>query len=186
MLPTSAVPAGTFLWRVHQRVHEPVWFGPAPHGAPRNRFDAPDGEFRVCYLGDSREVAAAETLIRQPRLRLVRREQLDERRVSRVPVTRGLTLAQVHGPGLARLGIDAGVAHADPYVTCQLLALEIWSDAAGVDGIEYRSRWDNDRLCYALFDRAADALGAPDQRLNLADPGVWSPIFRLYDVGLVS
>ena len=182
-LPTVVIPAGSQLWRIHGSARGAVWFGPAG-GDPCNRFDAPGGEYRICYLGDSPEVAFAETLVRQPHTRMVTRAQLDERSASRVPVVRDVKLARFHGPGLVRLGIGAEVAHGHPYGRCQSLALALWDHGDAVDGIEYRSRWDNDRLCVALFDRARGALDAPDHTIRLGDPALLMPILRLYDVGL--
>lgn len=183
-LPAVLVPAGSPLWRVHPQGLGAVWFGPAPGEGPRNRFDAPAGEYRTCYLGDSPEVSVAETVIRQPHTRLIAISTLQSRLVSRLAVLRELRLVRFHGPGLLRLGIGAEVAHGHPYARCQDLALELWRHDDAVDGIEYRSRWDNDRLCYALFDRAADALDAPDHSLVLGDPRVFNPILRLYDIGV--
>lgn len=182
-LPNVVIPAGSQLWRIHRRDLGAVWFGPAPGGAPCNRFDAPNGEYRICYLADSPEVAFAETLIRQTHTRMVQRPQLDERSASRIALLRDVKLARFHGPGLVRLGVGAEVAHCHPYERCQALALDLWNHVDAVDGIEYRSRWDNDRLCVALFDRAGDALDAPDHTLSLADPRLLMPILRLYDIG---
>jgi len=138
----------------------------------------------VCYLGDSPEVAFAETLVRQSHSRMVQQSQLEQRSASRVPVVRDLKLARFHGPGLVRLGVVAEVAHGHPYERCQSIALDLWKHPDVVDGIEYRSRWDNDRLCMALFDRASDALDAPDHTRSLVDPGLLLPILQIYDIGL--
>lgn len=184
-LPTVSLPTGQQLWRIHRASLAPVWFGPAPGDPPRNRFDAPGGEYRICYLGDSAEVAFAETLIRQPRSRLLPRAMLDERSASTLRLQRDINLACVHGPGLVRLGLGADVAHGQPYDRCQGLAREIWQHADSVDGIQYRSRWDNDRLCLALFDRAADALGEPESTLPLAQPDLIGPILTLFDIGIL-
>ena len=184
-LPTIMVRQGTPWWRVHSAAHGPVWFGPAPGRGPRNRFDAPNREYRVCYLGDSPEVSIAETIIRQPHTRLVSRTVLEASIASRFPISRELKLVRLHGPGLLRLGIGADVAHGYPYDQCQQLALELWQHGDAVDGIEYLSRWDNDRFCFALFDRAADALGAPDHTLSLADPRRTSPILHRYRIGIL-
>jgi hypothetical protein len=48
----------------------------------------------------------------------------------------------------------------------QSLARRIHADFP-VDGIQYRSRFDNDELCVALFDRADGKLGSiPNQPLD--------------------
>jgi hypothetical protein len=184
-LPIVTLPAGSKLWRIHKKHRDPIWFGPAPGAPPRNRFDAPAGEYGTCYFGDSPEVAFAETLIRGLRARMVTRAQLDEQHVSSLPVLRELKLAQVHGAGLVRLGIGAEVVHGHPYAQCQALALDIWKHPAAVDGIQYRSRWDNDRLCIALFDRAESVCGPPSARASLSEPSLILPMLKLYDVGVV-
>ncbi|MBV9109875.1 MAG: RES family NAD+ phosphorylase [Gemmatimonadetes bacterium] len=75
--------------------------------------------------------------------------------------------------------------HGFPYAECQALALAVWEHADGVDGIEYRSRWDDSRLCIALFDRAADAVGAPGPAHPLDTPALVRPILRHYGIGAV-
>lgn len=184
-LPVVALRAGSGLWRVHRAARPAEWFGPAPGEPPSNRFDAPRGEYRICYFGDSPEVSFAETLIRQPRSRLIQRRQLEERCVSRIPLRRDLRLACFHGPGLVRLEVGADVAHGQPYDRCQEIGAMLWAHRDLLDGIEYRSRWDNDRLCVALFDRAADALDVPDRVHPLTEPAILDPILRLYDVGVI-
>jgi hypothetical protein len=54
-----------------------------------------------------------------------------------------------------------------------------------VDGIESRSRWDNDRFCFALFDRAADALDQSDHALKLSDALLSVSILQRYGIGLL-
>lgn len=184
-LPHVKVTAGSVLWRVHGTARDPRWFGPAPGDPPGNRFDAPSGEYRVCYLGDSPEVAFAETFLRGSRTRLLLRTQLSARSFSSVPVKRELTFVRLHGPGLVRLGVGADVVHGHPYRACQDLALELWSHSDRVDGIAYRSRWDDDRLAFALFDRAQDALDSPDLTVQVDRFHLLPSIIRLYDVGVI-
>ena len=110
---------------------------------------------------------------------------MESRRASRTAVKREMKLARLHGPGLVHLGIGADVVHGHSYAECQQLAMALWRHPDAVDGIQYRSRWDNDCLCVALFDRAADALAEPDQSLSLADPTISGPILRMYGVGVI-
>lgn len=183
-LPVSTLTAATKLWRVHQAVYEPLWFGPAPGQPPQNRFDAPAGEFRVCYFGQELEGAFVETLMRGRTRRLVRLAELKERAASAVPLTREVRLARVHSDGLVHLALSAGVPHAEPYDDCHAMALDFWRHAAAVDGIEYRSRWDDSRLCVALFDRAGNALGTPITR-PLGSTALVRPVLRHYGIGVV-
>ena len=184
-LPTSELPAGTVFWRIHRRAHGAVWFGPAPDAPPTFRFDAPAGEYRACYLGDSIEASFVETLVRGSANRAVSRDDLRLRLATPLPLARDVRLARLHSDGLVRLALPADVPHAFPYDECQALALEIWRHSDTVDGIEYRSRWDDSRLCVALFDRAVDALVAAGPPLELSDLSVIRPILRLSDVGVV-
>lgn len=182
-LPALKLAADCVFWRVHGTARDPRWLGPAPGEPPGNRFDAPAGEYRVCYLGDSPEVAFAETFLRGSRTRMLERASLSARSFSSVPVRRELVVAQ--RAGLVRLGIGAEAVHAHPYRACQELALEIWAHRDRVDGLVYRSRWDNDRLALALFDRAQDALDTPDLTVRVDAFHLLPKILRLYGAGLI-
>jgi hypothetical protein len=184
-LPLSTLPAGTALWRIHPRTHRPVWFGPAPGQPATHRFDAPDAEFRVCYLGDSLEAAFVETFIRGSGTRLVALRDLRARFATGLSLTREVRLARLHSEGLVRLGLSADVPHLHPYSDCQALALDLWRHADEVDGIEYRSRWDDSRHCVALFDRAADALGTFDSGIVLENASILRPVLKRYEVRIV-
>jgi hypothetical protein len=184
-LPVATVAAGAGLWRIHQRVHGAVWFGPAPGNPPENRFDAPAGQFRVCYFGESLEAAFVETLIRGRSRLLVSLAELRDRVATTVPTARPLRLARLHSDGLVRLSLPASVPHGFPYGECQDLALAISEHSDEVDGIEYRSRWDDSQLCVALFDRARDGAGEPadPHPIHLA-PEI-RPVLRKYGIGVV-
>jgi hypothetical protein len=185
-LPVVPVYAGTEWHRIHPHRHDAIWFGPAPGSPPRNRFDAPSGEYRVFYAGESIEAAFVETVVRRPGWpRVVRRSFLEERRSTVVSVIRDLTLVQFHGVGLSLLGLDGEAAHRHPYTECQRVAVELWNHPARVDGIQYRSRWNTDLFCYALFDRAADALSGSASVQELGDLRVCRPLLRRYRVGVV-
>lgn len=184
VLPVSTLPAATKLWRIHQTAYGPIWFGPAVGQPPQNRFDAPAGEFRVCYFGQELEGAFVETLMRGRARRLVRLSELKERAASAVPLTREIRLARVHSDGLVHLALSASVPHAEPYDECHTLALVVFRHPDAVDGIEYRSRWDDSRLCVALFDRAAPSLGNSHTR-SLGSTSLVRPGLRHYGVGVV-
>ncbi|HET7460188.1 MAG TPA: RES family NAD+ phosphorylase [Longimicrobium sp.] len=183
-LPVSTLSAGTTLWRVHRAGYDPHWFGPAPGQPPRNRFDAPAGEFRVCYFGQEFEGAFVETMMRGRANRLIALAEMKERSASSASLVRDVRLARLHSDGLVRLAMSARVPHDDAYDECHRLALALWRHPDGVDGIEYRSRWDDSRLCVALFDRAAGAMGTPHTQ-PLASPALVRPVMRHYGIGLV-
>lgn len=158
-LDLEAVAAGATLWRIHAARHDARWFGPAPGAPPANRFDAPDGGFRVCYLGCTPEAAFAETFLRTPVPRLVAASVLATRCLTPLTVARPLRLARLHGAALGRLGATAEVAHGRDYACARAWSAALHAHPDAPDGLLYPSRHDDGERCVALFDRAADALG---------------------------
>lgn len=124
-------------------------------------------------------------MVRGGGTRLLSLHDLRARHATAVPLARELRLARIHSDGLVHLALPADVPHAYPYDRCQQLALELWRHADAVDGIEYRSRWDDSLLCVALFDRAGSALGAPVPPLPLDDVRVIRPLLDRYGVRVV-
>jgi hypothetical protein len=95
--------------------------------------------------------------------------------------TRGLRLAQLHGPGLAQLGADAGVA-SGPYGVGQAWSLALWNHGNEVDGIAYRARHDDSLIAVALFNRVAADLRHEDPRP--LDPAFLAEMARRYGLGI--
>ena len=180
-VPIATLPAGSELWRVHRREHEPLWFGPAPGTPPRGRFDAPGGEFGICYFGESIGVAALETLVRGSR-RLLDGAELEARAASALQTRERMRFLQFEGPGLPRLGVGAERVHAADYGECQRMMLDLFGDHPGVDGVQYRSRWDTSLLCWAVLDRAREKLGPPRAPLWLGDAAVIGPTLDRYEL----
>jgi hypothetical protein len=157
-LPLQKLAPETALWRVHDQRRDAIWFGPALGREAYGRFDAPRGEFRVCCVGLSPEASFAETFLRNPGRRILDRTLLDFRAITTLKTRRPLSLVRLYGPGLARLGATAEIALGPAYEITRQWSLALWSHAARVDGILYKSRHDDDEVCIALFDRAQDAL----------------------------
>jgi hypothetical protein len=127
--------------------------------------------------------AFVETLLRNPENRLLELVDIDARSISTGRMTRELRLVQLHGSGLGRLHITVEVAHG-AHPPCRALALELWKHRAAVDGIAYRSRFDNDELCIALFDRASDAVTITGTVGLRADARWFQAVIDKYDVGV--
>lgn len=145
-------PIGTPLVRVHWSDKGPIWFGPPPGIAPANRFDAPAGEYRTLYVADDLAGAFAETLLRKA-ARIIGWPAVAQRSFSILTLQREVSLAQLHGDGLAWHGVTSDICTGDDYEPSQALSLAF--QGRSLDGIAYRSRHNNDQLCYALFDRVA-------------------------------
>jgi hypothetical protein len=153
-------------FRLHGEEHAPLHFG----SSGLNRFDAPDGEFGVLYLGDSFHCCFVETYGRIDRAArmVVTRQELMKRRLSSVRFARPLRLVDLSGAGLARIGADNRLCTAD-YRVAQRWSRALWSHPDLPDGLLYRSRHDPSRLCAALFERAADVATGTSLG-NLLDP----------------
>lgn len=152
---------------------------------PLSRFDAPNGEYRIGYFGKTPEIAFAEALVRGAAPPLVSRSVVETRLLSGARLSRELRLVSLHGPGLVALGLGAEIVHGHPYDRCRVIALALWGHRDGPDGVQYRSRWDTDGFCVALFDRAAAAVDTVTAPLRLRDPAVARPLLRYYGVGVI-
>jgi len=164
----------TVLWRVHSGKRNALWFG----RTGRYRFDAPGGEYGVCYFGSSLGVAILETVVRGKRIPIIPRSELDFRNGSTFGPTEPLRLLKLEGEGLAAFGLSAHRVTGPDYGECRDLALRAWQSDPLLAGIQFRSRWDNS-LCWALFDRAELKL-APLGSCSLADSAVTVPALRPY------
>jgi len=162
------------LWRVHLRDHDALWFG----RAGKYRFDAPAGEYGVCYFGSSLGVAILETLVRGKRVPIIPRSELEARNGTAVSPAETLKVMQLEGPGLPSFGASAHQVTGPDHSDCRDLALRVWAQHRELDGIQYRSRWDHS-LCWAFYDRAETKL-APLGTQWLGNPAVVNPALRPY------
>ncbi|MDH4744919.1 RES family NAD+ phosphorylase [Sphingomonas sp. NPDC092331] len=168
----ATIATGRVLHRVHAATVAAKWYG---RKDATWRWDDPDGKFGVLYLGKTLVGPFAETLLRRPTDRDVLWDQVARRRAARFSATRPIRLAKVHGPGLGWFRTTtAGVsADFDPvdnpgaYAVPQRISAEIYSTTS-LDGIQYRSRFDSDELCIALFDRADAAISLDTEGVVIA------------------
>lgn len=155
---TRTLKAGTELYRIHLPEYSALWFGPGVGNPPRYRFDAPEGEYGALYVAQSPAGAFAEVFLREPRriTRIITTAELEDRVMSRILVRKPLVLAKLRGPGLSWRGVTAEVSSSEEsgYQAARKVALEVFRDPRALDGIEYRSRHDDDELACVLFDRA--------------------------------
>jgi hypothetical protein len=176
--PVVEVPVHSVLWRVHARTRDGLWFGPGPGKPPTYRYDAPAGEYGVCYFGESLGVAIIETLVRGRRVPLIPRPELEARNATSFAPTEPLRVLQLEGEGLPAFGLSAHQVTGPDYIECQDLALRVWRNHPELAGIQFRSRWENS-LCWALFDRAETKLDLQGTHW-LGDPAVVGPALRPY------
>jgi hypothetical protein len=144
--PTATIAAGEVLHRVHAASREARFYG---RKDATWRWDDPARGFGVLYLGQTPVGPFAETLLRRPAQRAVLWSEVAKRRLARFRTLRG--------PGLGWFGITiAEIAagydkEANPiaYETTQAISARVYRET-GLDGIQYRSRFDTDELCIAL------------------------------------
>ena len=98
-LPIDVLPAGMELHRVHRTAHHPIFFGPGPGVPPTYRFDSAAGAFGVLYVAYRFAGALVETLLRNPRRKMVAQADIEVRASSIVRCRRELRVVRVHGAG---------------------------------------------------------------------------------------
>jgi hypothetical protein len=172
-LPLDIVAADTALARVHRAADDPVFFGPGAGAPPTYRFDSLTGSFGVLYVGARLPGALVETLLRNPKRRMVAYHDVALRASSELRCPRDLRLVDLHGAGLQQLGLDNAIS-TGPYGACGAWAEALWSHPEAPDGIAYQSRHDPREICLAIFERpglrfvAAPAVALLDQLPDLA------------------
>lgn len=162
------LPVGEIVVRVHHRDRGSIFFGPTHGVPPQNRFDAPSGEYRVLYAAERLEGAFVESVLRRPAGRVLRRAFVEERMWTPLRFGRSVTLAKILDEGLQFHHIDASVSASDDYAGSRALALALYTDFPSLDGLAYRSRFNNGEVCFAIFDRVlpSDLAAMPGQRFD--------------------
>ena len=169
-------------YRIHDLKHGPLHFG--KRGC--FRFDAPRGEFGVCYVGKSPEAAFIETFGQTTGNRFVQVSELKIRGLTRIQTLRPLQLVNLTSAGLARIGADERLCSGSHLIS-RRWAAALYRNRHKPDGLLYRARHDPSKLCAALFDRAASKLRV-DKTMDLAAPGFEPYLIELldrYDFGLI-
>ncbi len=172
------------LWfRGHSAKHAPLYFG----RSRRHRFDDLLGEFGTLYVGQDAHCVFIETFGHETgETDFVTWASLEARSLSRIEASRSLRLVDLSGSGLARLRADARLCTGSVSVA-QRWARAFFEHPSQPDGVYYRSRHDPQKVCAALFDRAAGALGATSLG-SLADPAnarLLADILDDYGFGLI-
>jgi RES domain len=150
--------------RLHQETYSTLYFGKGRE----NRFDDPRGEYGVLYVAEDEFGAFVETFLRDPRLTLVARDELLERRLSRIEASADFSLVDLTGKGLQRVGITGEVSTV-PHEQTWALSRAIHEHPSQPDGIRYRLKHDLERIGVAIFDRVDVGLQVTSGG-SLADP----------------
>jgi hypothetical protein len=155
---------GTFR-RIHQTAFDPLFWGTTAV----NRFDDPAGaagHFGTLYLARDHFGAFIESF-GDSEGKTVSYATLDARSIAEIKTAKPIRAVDLTAEGAAWLGA-AGEVTAGDYALSQRWARALWGHPTAPDGIYYRARHDQSRLCVAVFDRAKSSL-------------VLSSTFRLLD-----
>ncbi len=164
-------------YRCHRAARDAIFFNTGRLG----RFNAPNGEYGVLYLGTDPFCAFVETFGQVMRrndrgLRLISEHDLAERCLCRIDAKPGrgpFRLVDLTGAGLARLGADNRL---NTTTTDRGLPSARWPALK----LLYRVRHDPARTGVALFDRVGDVLTADHTHNVLARPIALFPILAHY------
>jgi hypothetical protein len=182
-LPVTTMAAGSRWWRIHRTQQPPVFFGPAPGQPATYRFDTPGGEYRILYLGQSLSAAFVETLLRNPRIPFIERNELEERSVAMLTNQHPLKLVDLRGGGLSQIGVDNRLT-TGPYEVAGRWALALWRHSDRPDGILYRSKHDPNHICAAIFGRSHCEFVVATTTPLMDVPHHWAPILRAHGKGI--
>lgn len=149
--------AGTILHRIHRLIHAPLFFGPSAN-APEQRYDDPDGLYKVLYAARDLPTAFGETLVRVPTITDIVSTDVMVRGRSELATTRPLRLFPLLDERVSAHGLSFTELHGSDYGSTWRISSEIHADS-DADGILYTSRFTN-RQCVALFDRARGGIAA--------------------------
>jgi RES domain len=136
-----------------------------------NRFDDPRGEYGVCYFGRTRDAAFAETMVRQPPVRVISRAFADTLGFAEFTPRRTLHVVQSYDAGLVRIGATSAIA-SGAHGIARRWSRAFWEHPSKPDGIQYRCRHDDGEMAIALYDRCASAL-REEQRVGIREDTVW-------------
>lgn len=180
-IPLVELHTGDVLYRIHRLTNEPLWFGARTQ--PVNRFDDPQGEYGVCYFGRTRDAAFAETLLRQPPVRVISRAFADTLSFAEFSARRSLRVVQSYDAGLARIGATSAIA-SGTHGIARRWSRAFWEHPSKPDGIQYRCRHDDGEMAIALYDRSASAL-SEEQRFGIREDTVWfGSVLERYQLAL--
>jgi hypothetical protein len=149
------------------------------------RFDSPAQGYGILYVGADVYASWIECYGRTHGAKGVSEIVLRQRNLFEIDSQRELVFADLTGNGLVKMGADARLSSGS-YFAARQWAQAIYDHPQAVDGIRYRSRHDDERFCYGIFERCADELREKDLgNLIEANPKLLAEILEFYDYGLL-
>jgi RES domain len=145
------------IWRLSKYpATEPWWARDACH-----RFDDANRVFGVLYVAQDPETAFAESIIHDNSLfangtyQVAKAALLGRSLVGfRHPSKATLTLIDLAGVALKKLGLNNDISASNDYTIPQNWSSALHAACPDADGIRYCSRQNNMDFCYAIFERS--------------------------------
>ncbi len=152
----------------------------------RGRYDGLQQSYGILYVAETVEGAFIESFGRSHGVKGVVEEDLRNRNLFELQSNRQLTLVNLWGSGLVKIGADARITSGSDYERSRTWSEAIYLHPQKVDGIRYYSRHDNTQLCCGLFDRTSGYL-KEQNRGNMVDsnPSLLADILERYDYALL-
>jgi RES domain len=151
----------------------------------KGRFDSPGQGYGILYVGEDVYASWIECYGRSHGARGVSEMVLKQRDLYEIESQRPLVFADVTGSGLVKLGADSRLS-SGAYATARQWAQAIHDHPQKVDGIRYRSRHDDARYCYGIFDRCANVIREKNTgNLLESNPKLLAKILNVYNYALL-
>jgi hypothetical protein len=171
---------GTELFRLHPSRFEAKYF----NSDSSWRFNNPKkGEYGVLYAALDCCGALRETL--KPNIfNIISTEILETRRLSKLTLIRDLSLVDLTGEGLSRIGADARLTTGS-YKISQLWSQALYRHPDKVDGLFYCSRYDPKKFCVVLYENRVEKTDLEEMLItnnNLLDESFSSELQNFFDL----
>jgi len=165
-----------------ESANAPVFFG----RRKSNRWDSPDGDFGVLYLGGDEYCAFMESIGRGAlKTRFISASELKGSALAKIRFKRTMRLIDmVTSGGLTRLGMESSLTGGSGYKNSQRWSRALRGHPAKPDGIYYRSRHDPARAACALFHHCEPSVEVAEMLGTWADlPALLGGILDHYAFG---
>ena len=178
---------GEVLYRHHQSVHDPIFFGLTG----KYRFDDPNyssaGAFGVLYAGADPECCLLESCGSTTGVPAVSGTYLDARQIARMELTEDLRFIDLIEPGgLTSIGAD-GRLITGSYKIAQQWSAALKNHPTKPDGIRYRSRHAPERIAYAIYTRSPTTFSVSSMGSFTAPENeiLFKTVLRTYKLALI-
>ena len=166
------------------------------------RYDGLCQSYGILYVAEAVEGAFIESFGRSHGAKGVAEADLRNRNLFELESDRQLTLVNLWGSGLVKIGADARITSGSDYELSRAWAEAIYLHPSKVDGIRYYSRHDclgarslapfgdagshrNTQLCCGLFDRTSAHLKEQNEGNIVDNPKLLADILERYDYALL-